>query len=298
VSANEALRITPLSADLYYARAVARVGEGFSVHGAAWDFGTARFLEPRWIQICLSEGLVWMEADQTVLALDAWIEALRRAGARAPEYYGRMLGWTQKKTLLRAQLAMLARSSPDYFVVFLQASDRIECELLIGKLLDAEPALESFTSEQRKGLFAVWNQKGDRSSLIAHLLANPVWQKEGWLWLAGSYAANKEFERAYRIAREAIAVPTLPTFGSSQSLPDLERAYRLRGGDFQAGLQFFFAQRAAGMTGEALVTLKTLQEPKERPAYLAFMEAEIWAEKEEWEKAWDALRRFSEKSPR
>jgi dihydroorotase-like cyclic amidohydrolase len=81
-------------------------------------------------------------------------------------------------------------------------------------------------------------------------------------------------------------------------LPELERAFRLRGGDFQAGIQLFSAQRAAGMTAEALATLQTLQEAKGRPPYLAFMEAELWAEQEEWEKAWIALRRFSEKSPR
>jgi hypothetical protein len=239
-----------------------------------------------------------MEADQPVLALDAWIEALRRAGARAPEYYARMLGWALKKTEIRSGLAKLSRTSPDYFVVFLQYSDRLECELLIGQLLDAEPNLESFTSAQRKALFAVWYQRGDRPALISRLAAKPEWQKEGWQWLATSHAENKDFELAYRIARESISAPTVPAFNASKPLPELERAFHFRGDDFQLGLQLFAAQRSAGKIVEALATLQALQTAKTWPSYLAFLEAELWAERGDWEKAWIALRRFSEKIPR
>jgi len=298
LDASEALRVSPLNADLYYKRGVARVGEGFSVHGAAWDFGTARFLEPRWVQICVTEGNVWQVANQPALALDAWREGLRRAGARAPEYYGQMLGRTRNNTLVRSELARFSRASPDYLVVFLQQSDNLECELLIGQLIEAEPKLESFSSEQRKALFSVWYQRGDRSLLISSLLANPEWQKEGWLWLAYSFAEKKEFERAFQIARESIPAPTVPEFSTGKSLVELERAFRFRGEDLQAGIEYFAAQRAAGMTAEALETVISLQRVKTHPAYLVFLEAELWSEKAEWQKAWDALRRFKERGPR
>jgi hypothetical protein len=213
-------------------------------------------------------------------------------------YYGQMLGWAREKTAVRSQLARLARANPDYFVVFLNQADRLECELLIGQLLDAEPKLESLSSDQRKALFAVWYQRGDRALLLARLAENPVWQKEGWLWLAMSFAGNGEHERAWRLARESIVAPTMPPFPVTKPVKDLERAFQFRGEDLQAGIQLFAAQRAAGQITDALATLQKLQTAKAWPPYLAFIEAELWAEHREWAKAWDALRRFIERDPR
>lgn len=164
---NEALRITPLDADLYYQRGFARVAEAFSHWGAAWDFGTARFLEPHWTALCFEEGRAWIDAERPDLAFDAWAEALRRAGNKGPALYDRMLASTGYRLGMRAMLARLSHSNPDYFLVYLNRSDRLESDLLIGQLIKAEPKLESFSSAQRKALFSIWLHQGDRAALFS-----------------------------------------------------------------------------------------------------------------------------------
>ena len=290
--ANEALRITPLNADLYYQRAIARVGEAFSVWGAAWDFGTARFLDPHWSALCFAEGKVWAEAGQPKLAFDAWLEALRRAGDKGPVLYGQMLHWTRDRLGLHAALGGLSRRNPDYFLTFLGQSDRLECDLLIGLLIETEPKLESFSSAQRKALFSIWFRQGDRPLLLSKLLANPDWQREGWRWLALLYAESKDYKRACEIARDSSPRPAMPQLMATKPLGELERIFRVRPDDFDAGLQLYSAQHSEGKTMEALATLQALQTLPHSPGYLNFIEAELLEETGNWEQAWKARLRF------
>ena len=292
VSANEALRITPLSADLYYQRGVARVAEAFSVWGAAWDFGTARFLEPHLAELCFAEGKTWVEAGQAALAFDAWVEALRRAGAKGPGLYYQMLHWAGGRLGMHDALARLARTNPDYFLVFLGEADRLECDLLLGRLVEAEPKLGSFSRAQKKMLFSIWFRKADHSLLFAKLLANPEWQEDGWRWLAALYAEAKDFQRACEIARDSSPRPTMPKSTGTKPLAELERIFHFRPNDIDVGLQLCNAQLAVGKTKEALATLQVLQAIPNAPAYLAFLEAEVLEESGNWEQAWKAWLRF------
>ena len=295
LSACEALRITPLNADLYYKRGASRVAEAFSVWGAAWDFGTARYLEPRWAQLCFDEGTVWVEARQHGLAKDAWMEALRRAGEKGPELYGHMIERLRERPSLRAMVAGVSRTNPDYFLAYLRQADRLECELLIEQLLDAEPKLPSFSSAQKKALFSVWYGNGNRALLFSRLLENPEWLRENWKWLAKIYAERKDYENACKTAREWSLRPAMPKFLGKLPLPELERNFRVRPDDFGAGLQLHSAQLAEGRIKEALDTLHALQGVRGHPAYLAFIEAEVLEDQMEWERAWDAWLRFGGK---
>jgi hypothetical protein len=129
--------------------------------------------------------------------------------------------------------------------------------------------------------------------LLSLLTKEPAWIEDGWPWLAMVYANEKDFERAYTTARKFGKPPTLPGLVAGSPLADLERAFHFRSEDFQLGLELFSAQRAAGQIAEALATLRALQKLPGHPAYLAFLEAEIRAERGEWENAWNAWRRFA-----
>jgi O-antigen ligase/tetratricopeptide (TPR) repeat protein len=295
LSADEALRIMPLSADLYYQRGVARVAGGFSVRDAAWDFGTARFLEPRWAELCNAEGKVWMEVGQEGLALDAWFEALRRAGKRGPEFYSQMLARAHDRSDMHAVLARLSRASPDYLLVFLSDAEPPECKQLISQLIEAEPGLNSFSRGQKQALFSIWFRRGDRSLLFSKLLENPDWRQDGWRMLAVLYAERKDFENACRIARESIPRPAMPKVVATKSLAELERTFRSRPDDFMIGLELHSAQLAAGNRQDALKTLEALQTTRDRPNYLAYIEAGLHEEQQEWEQAWNAWLRFGGK---
>jgi hypothetical protein len=292
-AANEILRIRPLDADLYFQRGVLRAAKAFSIWGPLRDFQTARFLEPNWIELCQTEGAVWYSANQLNLARDAWSEALRRAGDKAPAIFEQMLSMSHSRPAMRSALGEIAQANPDFLIIFLQSADRLECELKIGQFLDSDPELKSLSSPQRKRLFASWYYRGDRSMLVSKLRTNPEWLEDGWPWLAKAYADEKDFENACMTVRKYGKAPTVPAIVPGKPLAELERAFHFRTDDFQLGLELFAAQRAAGQTVEALATLAALQEIPGSPGYLAFIEAEIRAERGEWENAWNAWRRFA-----
>ena len=212
-SANEALRITPLDADLYYQRARAHLARPVGIWSAAWDFGIARYLEPHWTQLCLEEGKTWADAGQPSLAFDAWTEAFRRAGKDGAERYRQMLEWSQSRPAVHAMLGRLARNSPDFLLVFLAQAGSLDCEMLIGDLLAADPTLKQLSPAQRKRLFAIWNGRGNRRLLFEKLRTNPEWHKDGWHQLAVLYAEAKDFKTACDIARRTSA-PTRPAGAS------------------------------------------------------------------------------------
>ena len=293
VSANEALHINALNADLYFQRGLARVGEAFSVWGAAWDFGTARFLEPHWSAVCIAEGKAWGEAGQPKLALDAWREGLRRAGGKGPVLYRQMLDWTRDRPGLHATLARLSHANPDYFLSFLSQSSHTECNMLIAELMTAEPKLESFTQAQRQALFSIWFHRGDRPQLFSTLLANADWQRDGWRLFALLYAGAGDFKRACEIARDSTPRPAMPKYMATKPLRELERVFRVRPDNIDAGLQLYHAQHSEGKIAEALATLRALQASAKSLRYLAFIQAELLEESGDWEQAWKARVRFA-----
>ena len=49
----------------------------------------------------------------------------------------------------------------------------------------------------------------------------------------------------------------------------------------------------AGKIDEALATLESLAPFDGGPKYLWYLEAELWAQKKNWQKAWHALQRYA-----
>ena len=292
VSANGALRISPLNADLYYQRGIARVVEAFSIWGTAKDFATARFLEPHWAELCLAQGKAWTEAGQPEFAYEVWVEALRRAGKNGPDYYYKMLAWSRGRPASSVTLARLSHNDPNYFLVYLEQADRLEVGLQIDQLVQAEPDLKSFSSGQRRTLFSIWFRYGDHRLLLSKLLANPEWKKEGWRWLAVLYAEGKRFQDACELMRDSMPRPVMPKILGSKPLAELERMFRARPDDIDIGLQLHTAQLSVGKRQEALETLRILQALPNHPIYLSFIEAGQFEESEDWENAWKAWLQF------
>ena len=87
---TRALVWAPLDWQLYFQRALGEVGAQRPPADALDDFRRARFLEPASFEVPYQEGVAWLMRDR-LLALTAWREALRRAGAERPELYARML---------------------------------------------------------------------------------------------------------------------------------------------------------------------------------------------------------------
>ena len=298
VSANDALRIMPLNADLYFQRGIARLVEAFSVWGTTKDFAIARFLDPHWTALYFAQGKAWTDAGQPELAYEVWVEGLRHAGKKSPALYSEMLWWSGNRPTVHTMLARLSRNDPDYLLVFLRQAGREESGLLIAQLVQAEPDLKSFSAEQRRMLFSIWFRQGDHGSLFTSLRSNPDWQQEAWRWLALLYAEKKEFRSACELMRNALPPPPMPKVAGNKPLADLERMLRARPDDIDIGLQLRSAQLAAGKKPEALATLRAMQALPNHPAYLAFIEAGQLEESGDWEDAWKAWQRFAGPEPK
>ena len=293
VSANDALRIMPLNADLYFQRGIARLVEGFSVWGTAKDFAIARFLDPHWTTLYYAQGKAWTTAGHPDFAYEVWVEGLRSAGKKGPALYHEMLQWSGGQPAVHAMLARLSRNDPDYFLVFLRQAGREESDLLIAQLVQAEPDLKSFSSEQRKTLFSIWFRQGDHGLLFTSLRANPDWQQEAWSFLAFLHAEKKEFRSACDLMRNYFKPPQMPQVSGTKSIAELERLVRARPDDIDIGLQLRAALLSAGKKPEALATLRAMQALPNHPAYLAFIEAAQLEETGDWENAWKAWQRFA-----
>ncbi|MEY2559573.1 MAG: hypothetical protein QOE34_2998, partial [Verrucomicrobiota bacterium] len=87
---TRALEWTPLKWQVYFSRALGKVGARRPPADALDDFRRARFLEPNAYEVPFEEGSAWL-ASQPALALTAWREALRRGGVEKLEKYGHML---------------------------------------------------------------------------------------------------------------------------------------------------------------------------------------------------------------
>jgi hypothetical protein len=235
---------------------------------------------------------VWLALDEPQLTIEAWVEALRRAGPEAVPYYDQMLNAGWPRLGVRAGLGQIAQSDPRLLLAYLDRTSGLEFDLIVARLLERDPALATLTPEQRKRFFEVWSRRGDREQLISTVVAHPEWQAEAWLAVAHYYATKKDFERAWRFVARYGPVPVLPKLGVGRSLTELERNVHLRPEDFQEGLALYAAQRQQRQNDEALATLRAVGKVRGRPDYVPYLEAVLWAEKEEWEKAWEAWARY------
>ena len=285
---TEALWIAPLDWRLYFQQAVANAVSHTSTARARRDFALARYLVPQWAQSCFVEGEMWLALDDPERGLDAWKEALRRAGDESPALYDKMLADRPLNGPVRSDLEDLARDNPAYWLVFLQYATPLECDLQIGGLLAQDPALLSLNPLQKRSLFATWYERGNQSLLVSNLLAYPAWLAEGWMWVALDYVRKKQFEDAYELAMRYTPAPPMPNVTSGAPINELERNFFFHSDDFQFGIDLFFAQRRLGRTGDALKTLEDIAKIPGRPSYILYLEAELYAEQRQWEEAWNA----------
>jgi O-antigen ligase/tetratricopeptide (TPR) repeat protein len=285
---TEALHIAPLDWRLYFRRAVASAVSQASLTNAQKDFALARYLVPQWAESCFVEGEIWLAMGKPDLAMNAWQEALKRGGEDSPALYQRMMSDRPLNAAVLPSLEDLARENREYWLVFLQFAQPLECELQISDLLGQDPPLVTLTRVQRKNLFAIWYERGNRELLISNLLAYPAWLPEGWYWVAEDYVSRSQFREAYELAMRYTPAPSMPLIGSSAPMNELERNFFYHSDDFEYGMDLYFAQRKLGHTKDELDTLLQLAKLPSRPPYILYLVSQLYAEQGMWEEAWQA----------
>lgn len=294
--ANESLQIAPLSWPCYFQRARAEAFQRDKLSRAIADFQVARTLEPHWARLCFDEGVVWLSVNQPDLCLDAWKEAMRRNPEDSRHLYREMMDLTLSPSLLNPlvceYLREFALEHKDCLSLSLGYSSPEDTKKTIAELLASDPDLQSLNPEYRADLFRMWWSKGYQADLIQELLGHEDWQTTGWPYLAQSYAQQKDFKRAWDTVDHFSKAPNMPLTPTDRPLADLERDFYGHPDNVATGVMLLLAQIKQGQADDAFITLHALEKLPKPPKYIFYLEARLWAEKLEWEKAWNAWWNF------
>ena len=288
---TRALLWAPLDWQLYLTRAVAEVELSRSAN-AIDDFHVARFLEPIAYEVPLAEGNAWLPY-QPMLTATAWREALRRAGSLGPEVYASMLS---DASLTNPEvgpfLEEIGLSKHDLTLPYLDRLSGARFNGTFAQVLRNDPTLQSFSETEKLALFALWSERGDPEEIFRAVEQDPEWLGYAWLGVAKYKASKGDFRAAYDLIQRYGEPVALPRVVSNLSLQDLEN--RLRAAPYNAGVgyELYRAQMQNGRVDDALLTVGRFSERPNAPPYFHFLEAQCWAEKQDWERAWNAWQAF------
>ncbi len=290
--ADQALRWAPLDWQLYFLRAVVRIGDRQPVANAVADFRRARFLEPNAYQVPFEEGKAWL-GWQPALAITAWREALQRPGADETRIYDHMLdaALNYDPTVLDG-LRQFAIGRPSLTIKYLQAANPAQFEATMREVLAVDPTLVRFSPSEKRRLFELWSNHEPLDTLLQGVQAHPEWLEFAWPVVARYHAGRGEFAQAWQLVRQFLPAPVLPPVAVGGSIEELEQRLYANPGDYAVGYALYREQVNAGKTDDALDTLRHLTAQPGAPNYLHLLEANAWAGKENWERAWGCWQQY------
>ena len=290
------LKWAPLDWELYFSRGVAEA-ELKQTDNALTDFRRARFLEPISYELPLAEGNIWL-SSHPVLAATAWREALRRAGPERAGVFASMLSKASlRSTEVSRILAELGVSSHDLALPYLARISGTDFNRALAKILENDPELSSFSETEKLALFAYWSERGDAAELSRATTRHPDWLPYAWLGVAKYNAINNDLRAAYELTQRYGEPVALPRIASGASLQQLESRFRSAPDNYAIGYELYRAQMQSGRVDDALNTVRHFSERGNSPAYFRYLEAQCWAEKQNWERAWKAWQAFQAAQP-
>src|SRR4030095_3073616 len=288
---TRALRWAPLDWQLYLTRAIAEA-ELRQTTNAIEDFRRARFLEPIAYEVPLAEGNAWLPY-RPMLAVTAWLEALRRAGPLRPEVYASMLSDPSLASPeVSPILAEIGLSEHDLALPYLRLISGTSFNRALAQLLRNDPNLQSFSEIEKLALFALWSERGDSEEISRVVVQHADWLRYAWLGIAKYEASKGDFRAAYELTQRYGEPVAVPRVASNLSLHDLENRFPAAPDHSRIGYELYRAQMQNGRVDEALLTARHFSERPNSAAYFHFLEAQCWAEKQNWERAWNAWQAF------
>ncbi len=289
---SQALEWAPLDWQLYFLRATAEVAQKKPANALA-DFRRARFLEPNSYEVPLAEGNIWMSSNP-VLAATAWREALRRAGDDRRGVYSVILRTAPKDNpLIGSLLKETGLTQPDLVLAYLSDQSGADFDRALTEFLKNDPDLRKLTETQKLALFTLWSDRGDREKLVQEVANHPGWLQYAWLGMAKYYASKNDFRAAYQLTQRFGEPAALPRIAQTTlSLDELNQRFYSNPDNLAIGYALYRKQMDAGRIDDALNTIRHFTERPSSPAYLHYLEAETWAAKENWERAWTAWQEF------
>jgi O-Antigen ligase len=288
---TNALRWAPLDWELYLERAIAEV-ELNQTKDAVDDFRRARFLEPIAYDVPLAEGNAWFPY-RPVLAVAAWREALRRAGPLRPQVYASMLtdaslGSPEVSPILET----IGLDEHDLALPYLSRISGARFNRALAQVLKNDPDLRSFSETEKLALFAFWSERGDPEEISRAVEQHPDWLRYAWLGVAKYKASKNDFRAGYELTQRYGEPIALPRVATNFSLQQSEKRFQAAHDNYAIGYELYRAQMQNGRIDDALLTARHFSERPNAPAYFHFLEAQCWAGKQNWERAWNAWQAF------
>ena len=288
---TSALRWAPLDWELYLERAIAEV-ELKQTKNAVDDFRRARFLEPIAYEVPLAEGNAWLRYHP-VLAVAAWREALRRAGPLRPRVYASMLSDASLRSPeVSPILEAIGLNEHDLALPYLSRISGARFNRALAQLLRNDPNLRSFGETEKLALFAFWSERGDPEEISRAVEQHPDWLRYAWLGVAKYKASKNDFRAGYELTQRYGEPVALPRVATNFSLQDSEKRFQAAPDNYAIGYELYRAQMQNRQIDDALLTARHFSERGNSPAYFHFLEAQCWAEKQNWERAWNAWQSF------
>jgi len=159
-------------------------------------------------------------------------------------------------------------------------------------LLRNDPNLQSFSETEKLALFAFWSERGDPEEISRAVEQHPDWLRYAWLGMAKYKASKDDFRAAYELTQRYGEPVALPRVATNFSLRDLEKRFHAAPANYGIGYELYRAQMQNSRVDDALLTAHHFSERTSSPAYFHFLEAQCWAEKQNWERAWNAWQAF------
>ncbi len=286
---TQALQWAPLDWQLYFSRGLAGVAAK-QADKAIEDFRRARFLEPNSFEVPLAEGNAWL-SSQPIFAATAWREALRRTQTdlhRFNVYAGMLDKAAIENPEVNRILEEVGLTQHDLVLAYLSrvSGDRFKRELY--RFLQNDPDLRSLTETEKLALFSLWSERGDLDDLVRQIQQHPDWTPHAWLGLAKYHAARNDFRTAYELTEKYGDAVAMPRLAGGGSLKELQNRYYTNPDNYATGYALYQAQLQKGRVDDALLTARHFSERPNAPAYFHVLEAQAWAQKQNWERAWNA----------
>ena len=80
----------------------------------------------------------------------------------------------------------------------------------------------------------------------------------------------------------------MPEINFTGTVSELEQNLYANPNDYLTGYALYRAQLAAGKTDDALATIRHFTALRDAPGYFHYLEAQTWAAKENFERAWQS----------
>lgn len=197
-----------------------------------------------------------------------------------------------KNSEVSSILEAIGLSEHDLVLSYLNRVSGASFNRVLARLLKNDPNLQSLSETEKLAFFALWSERGDSEEISRAVEQHPDWLRYAWAGMAKYKASKKDFRAAYELTKRYGEPVALPLLATDLSLQDLQRRFHNAPYNYGVGYELYRAQMQNGRVDDALLTASHFSERPNCPAYFHFLEAQCWAEKRNWERAWNAWQAF------